>query len=180
MPTPDLHPVARELLDAYASLPYFQSKRLTLEIAEREPSRCVIWALGLLEPTVLSSTPPNTVVDTLGKIRNSLGSPSQDALPELDELSWRCWCYGSFDDSSPYLQRAVARLGWATMLLVCRKTDTNFESRLTGIHNLVTSNGLLREMANQCAMAIDIVYAHTDDGRLMVASAFTREMYSES
>ena len=175
-----MHPIARELLDAFASQPYFQSNRLTATIAERNPIRCVNWTLDLVEPAVLDSKAPQIVVETLAMIRNALKELTPNAVPKLDEASSQCWCLGSFADSRPYLQRVVARLGWATILLLCKHSNTDFESQFTGIHISANINGQLRELANQCAMAIDMVYTDTNDGRLMVASAFTREMDSDS
>lgn len=175
----ELHPIARELLDAYASHLYFQSKRLTAIIADRNPSRCVSWALNLVEPAILDSKPPQLIVDTLAQVRSAVEELKPSRLPVLDDLSSQCWCHESFDESSPFLQRAAARLGWAALLLICELTDTEYESKFTGIHVSAVSNGQLREMSNQCAMAVDMLYTDTNDGRLMVASAFTREMNDE-
>ena len=172
----ELHPIARELLDAYDSRPCFQSKRLTATIADRNPSRCVIWALNLVEPAFLDSKPPQLIVDTLAEVRSSAAEPKPSRLPVIDELSSQCWCHETFDESSPFLQRAAARLGWAALLLICKLSGIHFESKLSGIHVSANRNGHLREMSNQCAMAVDMLYTDTNEGRLMVASAFTREM----
>ena len=124
--------------------------------------------------------PVAPIANTLIKIRNTLGELAPNALPELDQLSWQCWCHGSFNERCPHLQRAVARLGWATMLLICNHANADYKSQFTGIHVSAAINGKLQELVNQCAMAVDMVYADTNGGRLVVASAFTREMDHKS
>ena len=180
MTSHNLHPLARDVLEAFATQSYFRSLRLANALADRSPTQCVRWAFHLVEPFVSASTPHEVVTQTLSTIRHALASPSADELSQLDELSWKSWCSGSFDEESPYAQRAVARLGWASILLVGDTTKTNFESKYTGIHISAKANGVIREMANQCGMAVDMIYTHTDDGRLMVATSFSREMAAPS
>jgi hypothetical protein len=64
------------------------------------------------------------------------------------------------------------------MLLVGNITGTDIKLRNTGIHIAENDNGAVREMANQCGMAVDMLYTDTNDGRLMVAASFSREMAS--
>ncbi len=176
MTSEELHPLARDVLAAFATQSYFRSLRFSNAIAERNPTQCVHWAFNLVEPFVNASRPHTIVTRTLAVIRNAIEFPCADQLPQLDELSWQSWCSGSFDDASPFAQRAVARLGWASMLLVGNITGTHVESEYTGIHIAANDNGAIREMANQCGMAVDMLYTNTNDGRLMVAASFSREM----
>ncbi|MFO0821336.1 MAG: hypothetical protein U1A77_25560 [Pirellulales bacterium] len=127
-----------------------------------------------------ASTPHEVVIQTLSAIRHAIASPSAGELSNLDELSWKSWCSGSFDEKSPFAQRAVARLGWASILLVVDTTKTCFESQYTGIHISANTNREIRELANQCGMAVDMIYTDTNDGRLMVAASFSREMDAPS
>lgn len=101
----ELHPIARELLDAYACHPYFQSKRLTATIADRNPSRCETWALVLVEPAILDATPPELIVGMLAQVRSAVKDRAPSRLSALDEIASQCWCHGTFDDASPLLQR---------------------------------------------------------------------------
>jgi hypothetical protein len=66
------------------------------------------------------------------------------------------------------------------MLLIGDITGTDFESEHTGIHISANANGAIREMANQCGMAVDMIYTDTNDGRLTVAASFSREMAAPS
>jgi hypothetical protein len=176
MTSPELHPIARDLLRAFAPRKYFRSNRLALTLAERAPNRCIGWAISLVEPTVDSCSPHEVVSETLIAVHDAVEAPSADKLPRLDELAWKSWSSGSFDDSLPYLQRAVARLGWAAMCLIWCKTDSAYESRYTAIGACGRDNWAIAEMANQCAMALDMTFTDNADGRLMVASSFSREM----
>ncbi len=178
MTSEELHPLARDVLQAFASQSYFRSLRFSNAIAERCPTQCVRWAFNLAESFVNASTPHEVVAQLLWAIRHTIEFPSADQLPRLDELSWQSWCSGSFSDQSPFAQRAVARLGWASMLLIGKITGTDVESKYTGIHVTANDNGAMREMANQCGMAVDMQYTDTNDGRLMVAASFSREMAS--
>lgn len=99
-----------------------------------------------------------------------------DDLKRLDELAWNSWCAGSFDDSSPFLQRAAARLAWAAICLICHGTGHAFHSQFTNFQIAPGDANAIGEMANQCAMAVDMTFTDTRDGRLMVAAAFSREM----
>ena len=88
---------------------------------------------------------------------------------------------GSFDESSPFLQRATARLAWAAIFLVCHSTRVPFESQFSsGFRIAGADEGALIEMANQSAMAIDMTFTGTLDGRMMVAASFSREMQRRS
>jgi hypothetical protein len=176
MASHDLHPLARDVLDAFATQTYFRSLRLAKALADRSPTQCVRWAFTLVEPFVNASTPHEVVTDTLAAVRNAIASPSADELAQLNELSWKSWCSGSFDERSPFAQRAVARLGWASMLLIGAATRTRFESEHTGVHISANANGAICEMANQCGMAVDMIHAGTNAGRVMVAASFSREM----
>ncbi len=176
MTSEELHPLAREVLQAFATQSYFRSLRFSNAIAERSPTQCVRWAFNLVEPFVNASTAHQVISQTLLAIYHAIEFPSADELPRLDELSWQSWCSGSFNDQSPFAQRAVARLGWASMLLVGHTTRTPVESEYSGIHIAANDNGVIREMANQCGMAVDMLYTSTNDGRLIVAASFSREM----
>lgn len=176
MTSDELHPLARDVLQSFATQSYFRSLRFSNAIAKRNPTQCVRWAFNLVESFVNASTPHDVITQTLLVIRHSINSPSTDQLPQLDELSYQSWCSGSFDKESPFAQRAVARLGWASMLLVGNITGTDVESRNTGFHIAANDNRAIREMANQCGMAVDMLYTDTNDGRLMVAASFSREM----
>lgn len=176
MTSHELHPLAREMLEAFASQSYFRSLRLANALADRSPTQCVRWAFTLVEEFVNASTPHEVVIEALSAIRQTIASPSAGELSKLDELSWKSWCSGSFDEKSPFAQRAVARLGWASILLIVHTTKTCFESAYTGIHISANANGEIREMANQCGMAVDMIYTDTNDGRLLVAASFSREM----
>ena len=66
------------------------------------------------------------------------------------------------------------------MLLIGDTTGTHVESEWTGIHVSANDNGAIREMANQCGMAVDMIYTDTNVGRLMVAASFSREMTAAS
>lgn len=178
MTSEELHPLARDVLQAFATQSHFRSLRFSNAIAERNPTQCVRWAFNLVESFVNLSTPHDVISQSLLVIRHSINSPSADQLPHLDDLSWRSWCSGSFDEEAPFAQRAVARLGWASMLLIGNITGRAFESRNTGIHIAANQNGAIREMANQCGMAVDMLYTDTNDGRMMVAASFSREMAS--
>lgn len=176
----DLHPLARDALEAFATQSYFRSLCLTNALAERDPVQCVRWAFNLVEPFVTASTPPEVVTRTLLAIRRAMVSQSADELSQLDELSWQSWCSGSFDERSPVAQRAVARLGWASMLLIGERTRTPIESRYTGNRISANTERMIPELANQCAMAVDMIYTESNDGRLMVAATFSREMAAPS
>lgn len=176
MTNEELHPLARDVLEAFATQSYFRSLRFSNAIAERNPTQCVRWAFNLVESFVNVSTPHEVITQSLLVIRHAIESPSADLLPELDEMSWQSWCLGTFNDESPFVQRAVARLGWASMILVGSITGIDVESKNTGIRIAVSDNGAIREMANQCGMAVDMLYTDTNDGRLMVAASFSREM----
>ena len=176
MTSDELHPLARDVLEAFATHSYFRSLRFSNALAERNPTQCVRWAYNLVASFVNASTPHKVITRTLLVIRHTIESPTSEQLPQLDELSWQSWCSGSFDVESPFAQRAVARLGWASMLLVGKITGTHVESKNTGIHIAANDNGAIREMANQCGMAVDMLYTDTNDGRLMVAASFSREM----
>ena len=152
MTTHELHPLAREALGAFASQSYFRSHRLAYALADRSPTQCVRWTLKLVEGFVDASTPHEVVTQTLSAIHHAIASPSVETLLKLDELSWKSWCSGSFDDESPFAQRAVARLGWASMLLTTETTKTCRESAHTAIHISANANGAIRELANQCGM----------------------------
>lgn len=180
MTSHDLHPLARDMLEAFATQSYFRSVCLANALANRSPTQCVRWALNLVEPFVSASAPHEVVTQTLSAIRCIIASPSADELSELDELSWKLWCSGSFDKKTPFAQRAIARLGWASILLIADTTKTCFESKCTGIHLSADAQGVIQEMANQCGMAVDVIYAGTNDGRLMIAESFSREMAGPS
>ena len=62
------------------------------------------------------------------------------------------------------------------MCLICETTGTHF----IGTRIASGKNGTLVEMANQCAMAVDMTFTDTADGRLMVASSFSRVMDAAS
>ncbi|MFO0819377.1 MAG: hypothetical protein U1A77_15630 [Pirellulales bacterium] len=172
----ELHLLARDVLEAFAAHSYFRSIRLTNALADRSPTQCVRWTFNLVEEFVNASPPCEVAMQTLSAIRHAIAGPSADDLSELDKLSWKSWCSGSFDEQSLFAQRAVARLGWATILLVGASTKTCFDSAYTGIHISANADVQIREMANQCGMAIDMIYTGTNDGRLMVAASFSREM----
>lgn len=176
----NLHPLAREVLRAFAPRSYFRSLRLANVLAERNSTQCVRWAFNLVEPCVNALTPHELVTQTLSAIRHAIASPSVSDLSQLDVLSWQSWCSGSFDDASPFAQRAISRLGWASMLLIGDTTSSGVESKFTGIHISANGNGAIREMANQCGMAVDMIYNGAHDGRLMVAASFSREMDAAS
>lgn len=170
----DVHPVARDVLDAFASDAYFRSNRLCQALAERSPKQCVNWAIGLVEFRINSSSPNEMVAHTLKSIHAALRVPSPDALSLLDELGWKSWSSDSFDKQAPFLQRAAARMAWATMCLICHSTSTEFKSQSFDLSG--GDRNLLAEMASQCAMAVDITNSESEDGRLMVAASFSREM----
>ncbi len=176
MTSHDLHPLARGVIEAFATQSYFRSLCLTNALAERDPTQCLRWAFNLVEPFVNALAPNDVVTRTLSAIGGAIASQPVNELSQLDELSWQSWCSGPFDEASPFAQRAVARLGWASMLLIGDTTGTRVESKYTGIHISANANGAIREMANQCGMAVDMVYTGTNDGRLMVAESFSREM----
>ena len=110
MTSQDLHPLARDVLEAFATQSYFRSLRFANALAERNPTQCVRWAFSLVEPFVNASTPHEVVTRTLSAIRDAIVSQSANQLAQLDELSWQSWCSGSFDDASPFAQRAVLGL----------------------------------------------------------------------
>jgi hypothetical protein len=170
-----LHPTAKALLDHFAASQFFRSDPLCAALAERDPLRCLRWAVGLVEHRVRLSSPPDLIAQTLSAIQRAIGSISPDHLPELDDLAWRSWSSDSFDAALPYLQRAVARLGWATMCLIRRSTGSAFSSQYTGLQ-FPNGETELRELVAQCAMALDISYTDTLDGRMLVAFTFSREM----
>jgi hypothetical protein len=180
MTSHDLHPLARDVLEAFATQSYFRSLRLANALAERDPTQCVRWAFNLVQPFVNASTPHEVVLRTLSAIGDAIATQTANQLPHLDELSYKSWCSGTFDEASPFAQRAVARLGWASMLLIGDITGTDFESEHTGIHISANANGAIREMANQFGMAVDMIYTDTNDGRLTVAASFSREMAAPS
>ena len=180
MPSHDLHPLAREALAAFAAHPYFRSLPFTNALAERDPAQCIKWALNLVERFVSRSTRSDDVTRTLSAIRRAIADQSANDLLQLDELSWQSWSSGPFDEAAPFAQRAVARLGWASILLIEYRTGTCFESRYTGLHIAANTHGMIRELANQCGMAVDMIYTDTNDGRLMVAASFSHEMAATS
>ena len=168
----EMHPIATEVISAFARHDYFRSNRFTTTLADRHPRQCLKWTLNLVGPCVDQSAPPDIVAKTLSASRAAAGEPSADALPLLDDLSEQSWCSGTYDDSRPFLQRAVARVGWAAMCLICATTGAQF----TGIRIAKGKNATLKEMSKQCAMAVDMTFTDTEDGRLMVASSFSRAM----
>ena len=176
----ELHPVAREVLTAFASVGYFRSVRFCQIIAERDPTQCVEWAAQLIEHCVANSTPHGVVTETLSVIESLIESRDTDILPLLDDLAWQCWSSGSFDDESPFLQRAVARLAWATIGFVCVVTSSSFISQRVAISADADDDSGLATLVHQCASAIDMTFTETDDGRLMIAADFTRQMKTPS
>jgi hypothetical protein len=176
MTSHDLHPLARDVLETFASQSYFRSIRLTKALADRSPTQCLRWAFNLVEHFVSASTPHKVATDTLGAIAQAIASPSAEQLPQLDELSWKSWCSDSFDEQSPFAQRAVARLGWASMILIGAATGTLIKSKYLSGGTSFDANQLIGHIADQCGMAVDMIYADTNDGRLMVAASFSREM----
>ena len=173
-----LHPVARQLLEAFALTNYFRSVRLCQALAERDPAGCLYWAAELLAPTIAASTPHEVVTETLRVVRSQIDSPDPDCLPLLDELAWNCWSSGSFDMDSPFLQRAVARLAWAAIGLVCVVTSSSFRSERVAVAASVSDGTGMATLVHQCASAIDMIHTGSQDGRLMVAADFTRRMKS--
>ncbi len=172
----DLHPLARETLEVFASQSYFRSLRMANALAERNATQCVRWAVNLVEPSIDVSTSGEVVTRTLAAVREAIASTSAVQLVQLDKLSEKSWCRGAFDNDSPFAQRAVARLGWASMLLVSSTTGAELECSMPGIAKSANANGIIREMANQCGMAIDMIHAQTHDGRMLIAASFSREM----
>lgn len=171
----ELHPMAREFLDVFAPTNYFRSVRLCQAIADQDPARCLKWAAGLLAPSIAASTPPDIVTETLKVVGSQIETPDPAALLLLDDLAWQCWSSGSFDDDSPFLQRAVARLAWAAIGLVCAITSSSFNSEHVVILADASDGSGIATLVNQCALAIDMIN-ETQDGRLMIAADFSRQM----
>lgn len=172
----DLHPLAREALTHFASVGFFRSDRFCQAIAEIEPNECMKWALELVSQRANKSERSGTVAATLSLIRTLIDSPDPDKLPALDALAWQCWCAGSFDADFPFLQRAVARLAWAAIGLVCLKASCSFVSERVAISADAHDDSGIGTLVHQCASAIDMTFTEMDDGRLMVAADFTRKM----
>ncbi|MEO1527068.1 MAG: hypothetical protein AAFX06_16640 [Planctomycetota bacterium] len=176
----ELHPIARALLSSFASSAYFRSNRMAVAIAERDPAEWVAWALAAVNRFLASSAPHETAQRTLRIVEDALGSLSPKTLEYLDEWSSRSWCSESIDEAAPFAQRAIARLGWATILLICLSTNSEFgfdESGIAvGVGIAANNNGYLREMANQCAAAVDMIYGRTPEGRLLIATSFSQCM----
>ena len=174
----ELHSVARQLLDAFAPTNYFRSVRLCQAIADQDPCRCLKWATELLTPSIAGSTPHDVVVETMELVASQIAHPDPNCLPLLDDLASQCWSSGSFDDDSPFLQRAVARLAWAAIGLVCVVTSSSFNSERVAISADANDGSAKATLVHQCASTIDMIHTQSQDGRLMVAADFTRQMKS--
>ena len=172
----ELHPIARDLLTAFASQEFFLSNRLCQIVAERDPALCVAWATRLIEASLTETSPHAVVTETLTLVTSLIALPNENSLLRLDDLASQCWCSGSFDDSKPYLQRAVARLAWATIGMVCFVMHCSFTSERVGISADSNDGSAIKIVVQQSASAIDMTYTEANDGRLMVAADFTRLM----
>lgn len=169
-----MHSLAHEFLLRWES-GYASSKPLCKTLAKHNPRQCVTWAFGLVEPYVNASSPHDIVIETLNSLNAAIPPCSADDLPRLNELALLSWSSGSFDGSSPYLQKAVARLAWATMHLICHVASCSFESE-SGTHFGIDKESAFTELVGQCSMAIDMIWNETNEGRLLIASSFSREM----
>ncbi len=171
-----LHPIANEVLQASLKDGYFQSNRFCQAIAERKPEQCVQWSVNLVAPYISQSNPSDDGLhEALTFIRDAMRDCSEDTLAELDQRAWALWSSKS-SDATPYLHRSVARLAWATICLICDVRSMQFASAFVGIRLAPDDRNVTVELANQCAMAIDMTITQTDDGRLAVAQSFSREM----
>lgn len=170
----ELHPAARDVLQTFATEGYFRSNRLCQTLAQIDPLHCLNWAVRLVKHRLNEVLMPDVVGETLQCVQSGIQQCSPDLLPRLDELASKCWCCGIHDESAPFVERAFARLAWATMCWICHATPFYYASAHVDLHH--TSHGWLLEMTNQCAMAIDMTNTRSEDGRLMVAASFTREM----
>ena len=175
----DLHPIAREVLAAFSERDYFRSNKLCRTVAETCPQRCVDWAFRTASPTILSVPPPSIVSDTISLVERALICDEAALLPELDAAATASWSSGSYSEDSPYLQRAAARLAWATMCRISHATGADFDTQFAGVAN-GARNDAFTEMVNQSAMAIDMTNCSSNDTRLSIALAFTKEMDSLS
>ena len=171
----DLHPTAREVLAAFSEHEYFRSNELCRTVAEICPQRCVDWAFRTTSPILHSVPPPSIVSDTIALVERTLTRDDSAILPDLDAAATASWSSGSYNDDSPYLQRAAARLAWATMCRISYATGDDFDTQFAGVANGARKDAFT-EMVNQCAMAIDMTSGNSNDSRLAIASAFTDEM----
>lgn len=172
----DFHPVAREVLAAFAVHDYFRSNKFCRTIADVDPRRCVTWAFRLASPCVLAGSPPPIVAQTVSLVESAVDRCDVKDLAELDVAASDTWSAGSFDDSSPHLQRAAARLAWATICFISHTTGADFETKFSGVSNAARDHTAFTEMVNQSAMAIDMTIGKSNDGRLLIASSFSKEM----
>ena len=172
----ELHPIARDSISAFTEHGYFRSIRLCHVVASVSPAECVAWATRLIEPAVSESNQHPIVVETLTLVKSLTATPTADALLGLDALAWQCWTAGRFDDSKPYLQRAVARLAWATIGLVCLTDRCAFASERVAITADPDDNSAIKTLVYQSASAIDMTHTRSDNGRLMVALDFSHLM----
>lgn len=170
----DLHPAARDVLQTFATEKYFRSNRLCQAVAQIDPQHCLNWAVRLVTHHLNEVLMPDVVGETLQCVQSGIQQCATELLPRLDELASKCWCCGSHDESAPFVERAFARLAWATMCWICHASSFRYITRHVGLPP--ASDDWLLEMTNQCAMAIDMTNTQSEDGRLMVAASFTREM----
>ena len=169
----ELHPLASEVLQARDEHGVFQSNRLCHGIAQQSPKKCVQWAIGLVASHIAEANQNNDLRQAVDEIRDATESGSSESLSTLDQLASNSW-YST--DHDPYLSRAVARLAWATICLICHEKSLSFKSAFV---NLQVGEGhriAIREMANQSAMAIDLTVSRLEDGPSQVATSFSREM----
>lgn len=170
-----LHPVAREVLAAFSEYDYFCSNKLCRAVAELCPQRSVDWAFRIASPPILSVSQPSIVNTTIKLVQRSLTCDATDALSGLDHAATASWSSGSYCESAPYLQRAAARLAWATMCRISHVTGAGFDTQFAGVANGAREDAFT-EMVNQSAMAIDMTNGSSNDSRLMIASSFSIEM----
>lgn len=76
----ELHPLARDVLESFATQSYFRSLRFTNALAERNPTQCVRWTFHLVELFVKTSNPRELITQTLSVIRYTIESASADKL----------------------------------------------------------------------------------------------------
>jgi len=178
MPTDKLHPLAIEVLESYADQSYFTSIHFCREIAKRGNDQCVAWVADVVSNRVLITEPPMVVSKSLELAQIACRDMDSSVRTELDDIAWQTWCIGPYDDSSPYLQRAVSRVCWATIALISHYRNSPFESQYVAI-DFQPQDVALQTMFTQCSGAVNMIHARTEGGRLAIASEFTLAMNGE-
>ncbi len=178
MPTDKLHPLAIEVLESYAGQSYFTSIHFCREIAKRSNDQCVAWVADVVSCRILMTEPPVVVSKSLELAKIACREMDSSLRTELDDMAWQTWCIGPYDDSSPYLQRAVSRVCWATIALISHHRNSSFESQHVAI-DFHPQDVALKTMFTQCTGAVNMIHARTEGGRLTIASEFTRAMNDE-